>query len=81
MRTDNMKEKLMELLLHVNPSIDPESVTMESDIQGDLGLQSFEMVLLMMDIEDTFHVAIGENVAFRKVADVCAYLREQGVPD
>ena len=35
-----MKEKLMELLLRVNPSIDPESVTMESDIQADLGLQS-----------------------------------------
>ena len=76
-----MKEKLMELLLHVNPSIDPESVTMESDIQADLGLQSFELVLLLMDIEDTFHVTIGDNVNFRRVADVCAYLSSQGIPD
>lgn len=76
-----MKEKLMELLLHVNPSIDPESVTEESDIQADLGLQSFELVLLMMDIEDTFHVTIGENAVFHRVADVCDFLRSQGVPD
>lgn len=76
-----MKEKLMELLLRVNPSIDPESVTMESDIQADLGLQSFELVLLMMDIEDTFHVTIGEDAVFSRVADVCDYLRDQGVPD
>ena len=51
-----MKEKLMELLLRVNPSIDPESV-------------------------DTFHVTIGDNVNFRRVADVCAYLSSQGIPD
>jgi len=71
----------MELLLRVNPSIDPASVTLESDIQADLGLQSFEMVLLMMDIEDTFHVTIGEDAAFTKVADVCDFLRNHGVPD
>ena len=76
-----MKEKLMELLLHVNPSIDPESVTMESDIQADLGLQSFELVLLLMDIEDTFHVTIGDDANFKRVSDVCAYLRSQGIPD
>lgn len=76
-----MKEKLMELLLHVNPSIDPQSVTMESDIQADLGLQSFEMVLLLMDIEDTFHITIGDDANFRRVADVCAYLSALGVPD
>jgi acyl carrier protein len=76
-----MKEKLMEMLLRVNSSIDPESVTMESDLQGDLGLQSFELVLLLMDIEDTFHVTIGEDAVFQRVADVCAYLREHGVPD
>ena len=76
-----MKEKLLELLLHVNPSIDPQSVTMESDIQADLGLQSFEMVLLLMDIEDTFHITIGDDANFRRVADVCAYLSALGVPD
>ena len=76
-----MKEKLMELLLRINPSIDPESVTMESDIQADLGLQSFELIVLMMDIEDTFQVTIGEDAVFWKVADVCNYLRKQGVPD
>ena len=76
-----MKEKLMELLLHVNPSSDPQSVTMESDIQADLGLQSFEMVLLLMDIEDTFHITIGDDANFRRVADVCAYLSALGVPD
>jgi len=76
-----MKEKLMELLLHVNPSIDPQNVTMESDIQADLGLQSFEMVLLLMDIEDTFHITIGDDANFRRVADVCAYLSALGVPD
>ena len=76
-----MKEKLMELLLHVNPSIDPESVTVDSDIQADLGLQSFEMVLLLMDIEDTFHITIGDDANFRRVADVCAYLSALGVPD
>ena len=76
-----MKEKLIELLLHVNPSIDPQSVTMESDIQAELGLQSFEMVLLLMDIEDTFHITIGDDANFRRVADVCAYLSALGVPD
>ena len=76
-----MKEKLMELLLHVNPSIDPQNVTMESDIQADLGLQSFELVLLLMDIEDTFHITIGDDANFRRVADVCAYLSALGVPD
>jgi acyl carrier protein len=54
---------------------------MESDIQADLGLQSFELVLLLMDIEDTFHVTIGDNANFRRVADVCAYLSSQGIPD
>ena len=69
-----MEQKLMALLMEILPGIDPKSVTMESRLQADLGLDSISGMLLLMEIEDTFQIELEDTVRFETVGDVCKYL-------
>ncbi len=69
-----MEQKLMAPLMEILPGIDPKSVTMESRLQADLGLDSISGMLLLMEIEDLFHIHLEEKVRFETVGDICRYL-------
>lgn len=74
-----MEEKLMALLMEVSPDIDPKQISSKSNLQSDLGLDSLKCMMLLMGIEDAFHIELDESVIFEKVEDVYEYLQRHGV--
>ena len=73
-----MEEKLMTLLMEVSPDIDLKQISSKSYLQSDLGLDSLKCMMLLMGIEDTFHIELDESAIFEKVEDVYKYLQSHG---
>ena len=70
-----MLERLKEVIAKVNEDIDMASVTPETKLIDDLGLDSLSMMLLSMEIEAAFGFRFTEPVRFATVNDVCEYLK------
>ncbi len=73
-----MEEKLMKMLLEVSPEIDPSTVHDDSRLIADLGLTSMKMMVMLMEIEDTFQIELEDTVNFQTVGDVVSYLKSKG---
>lgn len=58
--------------------IDEEKVTPESDIIRDLGLDSLDIVDMLMSVEETFGVTIddGDVAEMKTVADVVKFIED-----
>lgn len=58
--------------------IDPESITLETNIRTDLGLNSLELVNLAVEIEEEFDVEIPDREAMglETVADAIRIIEE-----
>ena len=58
--------------------IDEEKVTPESDIIKDLGLDSLDIVDMLMSVEETFGVTIddGDVAEMKTVADVVKFIED-----
>ena len=69
-----MLEQLKTILAKVNKKIDMNTVTEETRLIEDLGLDSLSIMLFAMEIEAAFGFRFTEPVRFVTVGDVCAYL-------
>lgn len=71
---DKVKEILCDQL-----DVDEDKVTMESDIQEDLGADSLDIVDLIMSFEEEFGVEIPDEAAesIKTVGDIVNYIEEQ----
>lgn len=71
-----MNQKLLELITSYTGTV-PEEITPESDIIADLGISSIDMVSLIMDFEDTFHLTVSDEqlAKLRTVGDVQALIK------
>lgn len=72
-----MLNKLKEILAKVLPDADLSAVTEETKLVGDLGFDSLAIMMMSMEIEDTFGFKFTEFVKFESVGDVCEYLNEK----
>ncbi|MBQ3519765.1 MAG: acyl carrier protein [Clostridia bacterium] len=72
-----MLEKLREIICEF-VQLDPQSITEQTNIRTDLGLNSLELVNLAVAIEDAFDLEIPDRavVGIETVADVIALLEE-----
>ncbi len=70
-----MFEKLKQLLVD-ELNINPEDVTLESDLSSDLGINSLELADVVMMCEDKFNITIEDEDlhTFITVGDVVNYL-------
>ena len=59
--------------------MDKEKITMESAIVNDLGAESLDIVLLLMELEDQFDSSIPQSDAekFVTVSDVVHYINDK----
>ncbi len=73
----NMLEKLKQILTKVNPEIDMASVTEDTRLTDDLGLDSLAIMLFAMEIEAAFGFRFTEPVKFVTVGDVCDYIEKK----
>ena len=71
-----MLNKLKEILSKVLPDMDMSGVTEETKLIDDLGFDSLAIMMMSMEIEDTFDFKFTEFVKFETVGDVCKYLDE-----
>lgn len=72
-------EKLCALLAE-QLGVEPETITIDQDLQGDLGADSLDLVELMMTLEEEFDVGeIGEETAagIKTVGDILALVDEE----
>lgn len=69
-----MLEQLKTILARVNREIDMDSVTEDTRLIEDLGLDSLAMMLFAMEIEAAFGFRFTEPVKFVTVGDVCKFL-------
>ncbi len=73
-----MLDKVKEILAaYINGNID--SITLQTDLRGDLGLTSLELVDMAVAIEEEFGVAIPELtiVTGKTVGDILALIEKQ----
>lgn len=70
-----MFEKVKELLVE-ELQINPDDITMDSNLSKDLGINSIELADLVMLCEEKFEIEISEDDSndFSTVGDVVSYL-------
>ena len=72
-----MLEKLKEILGKVLPDQDMSAVTEDTRLVEDLGFDSLAMMMVSMELEDTFSFRFDEPVDFRTVGDVLTFLKDK----
>ena len=73
----DMLAKMREIICEF-VDIDPEAITLETNIRTDLGLNSLELVNLAVEIEEEFEVEIPDREAMglETVADAIRIIEE-----
>ncbi len=69
-----MKEKLFQILLNIAPQTDLNSITDSTRLNADLGLNSINLMMMIMEIEDTFGFEFRGDESFETVGEVCDYI-------
>lgn len=72
-----MIDQLKEILSKVNKDIDMQSITEDTRLVDDLGLDSLSIMLFAMEIEAAFGFRFTEPVKFVTVGEVCRYLESR----
>ena len=70
-------EKIREMLAE-QLELNPNEITMETDILGDLGADSLDLVELIMGIENEYGIVITDEVVhnFKTIGDVVEFIED-----
>lgn len=74
-----MIEKLKEVIKNINKDIDLSTVSEQSRLVEDLGLDSMSIMLMAMEIESAFNYTFTGPVNFVTVKDVCDFLKSKNI--
>lgn len=72
-----MLEKIKPIFAKVFPDTDMSGVTEQTRLVEDLEFDSLAMMMMSMEIEDSFGFKFREFVRFETVGDVCRYLESR----
>ncbi len=67
-------DKLVEIFERVMPQVNTADITMDSVLSTDLGVDSLNMMLLAISVEDAFNINFEPNVKLETVKDICDYV-------
>lgn len=70
-------DELKKILAAVKPNIDASTVTADTLLANDLGIDSLSMMLLALAIEERFDFRFDTVKPFQTVGEVCAYIEEK----
>ena len=69
-------DKLIAILQRVKPNVDISTVTMDSRLITDLGIDSLSMMLLAISVEDEFNIEFGDDTSFNTVRELCDFIEK-----
>ena len=67
-------EKLKEIFGRVMPRCDPATIKMDSVLATDLGVDSLNMMLLAITVEDEFKIRFNSDAKLETVKDIVDYV-------
>ena len=70
-------EKLKEILNSVNPAVITDGVNQDTKLVEDLGLDSLNMMLLAVSVEDEFGFRFDDMPVFETVGDISLYIEKK----
>ena len=73
----NVFEQLKTVIAQSVPEIDIETVTLESSLKNDLGLDSLSTMMIAMLIEEEFNLNFEGNINFETVGELCYYIERK----
>ena len=73
----NVFEQLKTVIAQSVPEIDIETVTLESSLKNDLGLDSLSTMMISMLIEEEFGFTFDGEINFETVGDLCKYIEKK----
>ena len=75
-----MLEKIQQILFE-NLNIDPKDISLTSNLQEDLGVDSLDLFEMIMNLEEQYGFEIpAENLeSFKTIGDVVSYLQENHI--
>lgn len=72
-----MLDRMKEIFGKAFPDMDVSGVTENTHLIDDLGFDSLSLMMMSMEIEDSFNFKFREFVRFETVGDVCRYLESR----
>ena len=72
---NDILNELKALINKVLPSVNTDNVSLSSDLRTDLGIDSFQLILLSISLEEQFSISLDETFVPKSVEDVCTYIR------
>ena len=72
-----MIERLKKIINKVDPSVNTDGMTTDTRLKEDLKFDSLAMMMMAMELEDSFGFKFTEFVKFETVGDVCAYIESR----
>ena len=72
--SDMVFEKLKEIFGRVMPQCDTSTITMDSVLTTDLGVDSLNMMLLAITVEDEFKIRFSSDAKLETVKDIVDYV-------
>ena len=69
-------EQLKDVIAKSVPEIDIETVTLDSSLKNDLGLDSLATMMIAMLIEDEFKFSFDGEINFETIGDLCEYIEK-----
>ena len=67
-------EKLKGMITDVLPLVDPDTITLDTRLSEDLGLNSMTMMLFALSIENEFDIEFIDAPDFYTVSDVVTFI-------
>lgn len=74
MTKETVFDGLKEILSGVKPKLDQSTISYESRLVNDLGIDSLSMLLLSLAAENKFNLQFASDARFETVGDVCDYI-------
>ena len=67
-------DKLIEILKRIMPQVDTSKITKESVLTTDVGIDSLNLMLLAITVEDGFNIHFDSTNELKTVGDICNFV-------
>ena len=72
-------EKLVNIFERIMPQVNTNEIKMEGILTSDLGVDSLNMLLLAISVEEEFGIRFEQDAKLETVKDICDYVELKAV--